>query len=57
VHQKQDTHNNHIAKEFDELLAGIRTDLFMKTGQNSQGTTRSMSKKHTQDFDSSAQLG
>jgi hypothetical protein len=47
VHQKQDTHNNHIAKEFEELLAGIRTDLFMKTRQNSRNNQKYEQKTYT----------
>lgn len=47
VHQKQDTHNNHIAKEFDELLAGIRTNLFMKSRQNSRNNQKYEQKTYT----------
>jgi hypothetical protein len=47
VHQKQDTHNNHVAKEFDELLTGIRTDLFMKTRKNSRNNQKYEQKTYT----------
>jgi hypothetical protein len=47
VHQKQDTHNNHVAKEFDELLAGIRTDPFVKIRQNSRNNQKYEQKTYT----------